>query len=43
MGYLDESLPLELPLVDSSIIKVIGVGGGGAMLLTTCIVRELPM
>jgi cell division protein FtsZ len=29
MGYLDESLPLELPLVDSSIIKVIGVGGGG--------------
>jgi len=29
MGYLDESLPLDLPLVDSSIIKVIGVGGGG--------------
>jgi len=29
MGYLDDSLPLELPLVDSSIIKVIGVGGGG--------------
>lgn len=29
MGYLDESLPLELPLIDSSIIKVIGVGGGG--------------
>lgn len=29
MGYLDESLPIELPLVDSSIIKVIGVGGGG--------------
>lgn len=29
MGYLDENLPLELPLVDSSIIKVIGVGGGG--------------
>ncbi len=29
MGYLDESLPLELPLVDSSFIKVIGVGGGG--------------
>ncbi len=29
MGYLDESLPLVLPLVDSSIIKVIGVGGGG--------------
>ena len=29
MGYLDESLPLGLPLIDSSIIKVIGVGGGG--------------
>jgi len=29
MGYLDDSLPLELALVDSSIIKVIGVGGGG--------------
>jgi cell division protein FtsZ len=29
MGYLDDSLPLDLPLVDSSIIKVIGVGGGG--------------
>ncbi|MDD5184206.1 MAG: cell division protein FtsZ [Paludibacter sp.] len=29
MGYIDDSLPLELPLVDSSIIKVIGVGGGG--------------
>jgi cell division protein FtsZ len=29
MGYLDENLPLDLPLVDSSIIKVIGVGGGG--------------
>ena len=29
MGFLDEMLPLELPLVDSSIIKVIGVGGGG--------------
>jgi len=29
MGYLDDNLPLELPLVDSSIIKVIGVGGGG--------------
>jgi len=29
MGYLDDSLPLVLPLVDSSIIKVIGVGGGG--------------
>lgn len=29
MGYLDDTLPLELPLVGSSIIKVIGVGGGG--------------
>lgn len=29
MGYLDDNLPLELPLVDTSIIKVIGVGGGG--------------
>lgn len=29
MEYLDDSLPLDLPLVDSSIIKVIGVGGGG--------------
>lgn len=29
MGYLDDSLPLELPMMDSSIIKVIGVGGGG--------------
>lgn len=29
MAHLDDSLPLELPLVDSSIIKVIGVGGGG--------------
>lgn len=29
MGYLEDSLPLELPLVDTSIIKVIGVGGGG--------------
>ncbi|MDD3077681.1 MAG: cell division protein FtsZ [Paludibacter sp.] len=29
MDYLDDNLPLELPLVDSSIIKVIGVGGGG--------------
>ena len=29
MGYLEDSLPLDLPLVDSSIIKVIGVGGGG--------------
>ena len=29
MGYLDESLPIDLPLIDQSIIKVIGVGGGG--------------
>ena len=29
MDYLEEDLPLELPLVNSSIIKVIGVGGGG--------------
>ncbi|HRZ97215.1 MAG TPA: cell division protein FtsZ [Paludibacter sp.] len=29
MGNIDENLPLELPLVDTSIIKVIGVGGGG--------------
>lgn len=29
MGYLDDGLPLDLPLIDSSIIKVIGVGGGG--------------
>ena len=29
MDYLNEELPVELPLVDSSIIKVIGVGGGG--------------
>lgn len=29
MGYLEDILPLDLPLVDSSIIKVIGVGGGG--------------
>lgn len=29
MGYFEDSLPLELPVVDSSIIKVIGVGGGG--------------
>ena len=29
MNYLEEDLPIELPLVDSSIIKVIGVGGGG--------------
>ncbi|NDV47564.1 cell division protein FtsZ [Paludibacter sp. 221] len=30
MSYLDEELPIDLPLVDSSIIKVIGVGGGGS-------------
>jgi len=29
MGYLEDSLPIELAIVDSSIIKVIGVGGGG--------------
>lgn len=29
MEELIEMLPLELPLVDNSIIKVIGVGGGG--------------
>lgn len=29
MEFEIDSLPLELPLVDSSIIKVIGVGGGG--------------
>ena len=29
MGYLDDGLPLALPVIDSSIIKVIGVGGGG--------------
>lgn len=29
MGYLDDGLPLDLPIFDSSIIKVIGVGGGG--------------
>lgn len=29
MGYLDDGLPLDLPVIDSSIIKVIGVGGGG--------------
>ena len=28
MDYL-EDLPVDLPLADSSIIKVIGVGGGG--------------
>ncbi len=30
MNYLEEDLPIDLPLVDSSIIKVIGVGGGGS-------------
>ncbi len=30
MGYLDDGLPLDLPVIDSSIIKVIGVGGGGS-------------
>jgi cell division protein FtsZ len=30
MGYIDDNLPLELTLVDGSIIKVIGVGGGGS-------------
>ena len=30
MNYLDENLPIiDLPLADSSIIKIIGVGGGG--------------
>jgi len=29
MNYLEGNLPIALPLVDSSIIKVIGVGGGG--------------
>ncbi len=29
MGYLDDGLPLDIPVIDSSIIKVIGVGGGG--------------
>lgn len=29
MNILEETLPLNLPLVNSSIIKVIGVGGGG--------------
>lgn len=27
--FLDDTLPLDLPLANSSIIKVIGVGGGG--------------
>ena len=30
MDYLEEDLPIDLPLIDSSIIKVIGVGGGGS-------------
>ncbi|MHB9054678.1 MAG: cell division protein FtsZ [Paludibacteraceae bacterium] len=29
MDFLDDTLPLDLPLANSSIIKVIGVGGGG--------------
>lgn len=29
MNILDDTLPLELPLANTSIIKVIGVGGGG--------------
>ena len=29
MDYLEDTLPLDLPLANSSIIKVIGVGGGG--------------
>ncbi len=29
MGYLDEDLPLDIPVIDNSMIKVIGVGGGG--------------
>ena len=29
MNYLEADLPIELPLAKSSIIKVIGVGGGG--------------
>ncbi|MFV0391422.1 MAG: cell division protein FtsZ [Paludibacteraceae bacterium] len=29
MNFLDDTLPLDLPLANSSIIKVIGVGGGG--------------
>lgn len=30
MNYLEEDLPINLPIVNSSIIKVIGVGGGGS-------------
>jgi cell division protein FtsZ len=29
MKYMEDLIPLDLPIVDSSIIKVIGVGGGG--------------
>lgn len=29
MNFLEDTLPLDLPLANSSIIKVIGVGGGG--------------
>jgi len=29
MKFLEEDLPIELPVVETSIIKVIGVGGGG--------------
>jgi len=29
MGYLDEDLPLNIPMFNNSMIKVIGVGGGG--------------
>lgn len=29
MDFLNDNLPLDLPLANSSIIKVIGVGGGG--------------
>lgn len=29
MNFLNDTLPLDLPLANSSIIKVIGVGGGG--------------
>ena len=27
---MEDILPLDLPIADSSIIKVIGVGGGGS-------------
>ena len=30
MNLLDETLPLDLPMSNLSIIKVIGVGGGGS-------------